>query len=549
VTDIWLPNLWAYAVQVSLLVITGALLILVLKMDAPRVRLACWRGLLGICLLLPLIQPWHPMDGGTVKVTQGPAIAHSGAAAGQAASFDWTQWVLPVLAAGVVLRLGLVGVGFWRLRRYRCGSVAAEHRFVEMQERLGVSADVRVSQDVAGPVTFGLWHPVVLLPAGAGVDEAVACHELLHVRRRDWAWIVAEECVRSVLWFHPAAWWLVARIQLTREEVVDREVVEITRSREQYLEALLAMAAVRAGVFPIPASLFLRRRHLRRRVAALMKEVAMSRLRVSTSTAALAAVVTATVWMGARWFPLQAAPAPQEQTQQKLTREKMVQPKYPVEAKMKGIEGDVVLHISVDDQGDVADAYVVSGPNELRESALQAVRQWKYDKTGAVPASMDVTVTFSLEKPASVAKDKEKPGGPRSGVSGGVPGGVAGGVAGGVKDGVAGGVATEQARTEDSSPPKRIRVGGNVQAANLIYKVTPLYPPEAKEARVQGTVRMNVTVGSDGTVTHVELESGDPLLAPAAMEAVKAWIYRPTLLNGEPVEVVTKVDVNFTLTQ
>jgi TonB family protein len=360
-----------------------------------------------------------------------------------------------------------------------------------------------------------------------------------------------------VLWFHPAAWWLVGRIQLSREEVVDREVVEITRSREQYLEALLAMAAVRAGVFPIPASLFLRRRHLRRRVAALMKEVSMSRLRVSTSTAALAAGVAATVWMGARWFPLQAAPVPQEQTQQKLVRVKMVQPKYPADAKLKGIEGDVVLHISVDDEGDVADAYVVSGPNELREPALQAVRQWKYDKTGAVPASSEVTVTFSLEKPGSAAKEKEtarprneeRAGGPRSGVSGGVPGGVAGGVPGGVKDGVPGGVATEQAPAEDSPAPKKIRVGGNMQAANLIYKLTPKYPPEAKEARVQGTVTMAVTVGSDGKVKDVQLMTGPDLLVQSAMEAVWQWVYRPTLLNGEPVEVLTQVDVNYTLTQ
>jgi TonB family protein len=288
-----------------------------------------------------------------------------------------------------------------------------------------------------------------------------------------------------------------------------------------------------------------------------MKEVSMSRLRVSTSTAALAAVVAATVWMGARWFPLQAAPVPQEQTQQKLVRVRMVQPKYPADAKLKGIEGDVVLHISVDDEGDVADAYVVSGPNDLREPALQAVRQWKYDKTGAVPASSEVTVSFSLEKPGSAAKEKEtarprneeRTGGPRSGVSGGVPGGVAGGVPGGVKDGVPGGVPSEQTPAEDSSPPKRIRVGGNMQATNLIYKLTPKYPPEAKEARVQGTVTMAVTVGSDGKVKDVQLITGPDLLVQSAMEAVWQWVYRPTLLNGEPVEVLTQVDVNYTLTQ
>jgi TonB family protein len=541
VTDLWLPNLWAYAVQISLLVLTGALLVRILKIDAPRVRLACWRGLLAICLALPLLQSWQPVNGGSVKITLGPAVTSQTAV--RAAAFDWAQWVLPVLAAGGMLRLAMLGVGFWRLRRYRRRSVAAEQRFVELQKRLGVTADVRVSCEVAGPVTFGLWHPVVLLPAGGDVNDAVACHELLHVRRRDWIWIVAEECVRSVLWFHPAAWWLVGMIQLTREEVVDREVVEITRSREEYLEALLAMAAVRAGVLPIPASLFLRRRHLRRRVASLMKEVAMSRLRVSTSTAALAVMVAATVWMGARWFPLQAAPVPQEQTQQTRTRVKMVQPGYPAEAKAKGIEGEVVLRLSVSERGDVADAYVLSGPNELRESSLTAVRQWKYEKS-ETPASMDVTVTFSLEKPAAGAKDKERPSAPRTGVSGG----VSGGVAGGVKDGVAGGVPVQQTPSEESPAPKRIRVGGNAQSNNLIYKLTPKYPPEAKEARVQGTVTLAVTVGSDGRVKDVQLLSGPDLLVQSAMEAVWQWVYRPTLLNGEPVEVLTQVDVNYTLT-
>ncbi len=536
-TDLWLPNLWAYTVQISLLVLTGALLVRILKIDAPRVRLACWRGLLVICLLLPLLQSWQPVNGGSVKITFGPAVTTQTEV--RAAAFDWAQWVLPVLAAGGMLRLAMLGVGFWRLRRYRRRSVAAEQRFVELQKQLGVAADVRVSCEVAGPVTFGLWHPVVLLPAGGDVNDAVACHELLHVRRRDWIWIVAEECVRSVLWFHPAVWWLVGMIQLTREEVVDREVVEITRSREQYLEALLAMAAVRAGVFPIPASLFLRRRHLRRRVASLMKEVAMSRLRVSTSTAAMAAMLAATVWMGARWFPLQAAPAPQQQTQQTPARVKMVQPVYPAEAKAKGIEGGVVLRLSVNERGDVTDAYVLSGPNELRESSLAAVGQWKYEKSDT-PASLDVTVTFSLEKPATVATHKERPSAPRAPVSGG----ISGGVPGGVKDGVPGGVPAE-----DSPAPKRIRVGGNAQSNNLIYKLTPKYPQEAKEARVQGTVTLAVTVGSDGRVKDVQLLSGPDLLVQSAMEAVWQWVYRPTLLNGEPVEVITQVDVNYTLTQ
>src|SRR5579872_148788 len=95
--------------------------------------------------------------------------------------------------------------------------------------------------------------------------------------------------------------------------------------------------------------------------------------------------------------------------------------------------------------------------------------------------------------------------------------------------------------------PRRIRVGGAVQEANLIRRVDPIYPAAALEARVQGTVSFLVTIGSDGRVMTTQLISGPPLLTESARDAVRHWIYRPTLLNSQPVEVITSVDVNFTL--
>jgi TonB family protein len=97
------------------------------------------------------------------------------------------------------------------------------------------------------------------------------------------------------------------------------------------------------------------------------------------------------------------------------------------------------------------------------------------------------------------------------------------------------------------SPPQRIRVGGNTQAMNLISKVTPVYPPLAKQARIQGVVSFTATIGKDGYIENLQLISGHPLLAEAASEAVRQWVYRPTLLNGAPVSVITQIDVNFTL--
>jgi len=92
-------------------------------------------------------------------------------------------------------------------------------------------------------------------------------------------------------------------------------------------------------------------------------------------------------------------------------------------------------------------------------------------------------------------------------------------------------------------------VGGNVQQQKLVQQPRPVYPPLAKEARISGVVRLNAIIGKDGTVQDLTIASGHPLLVPAAMEAVKQWVYQPTLLNGQAVEVVTQIEVNFTLSQ
>jgi TonB family protein len=97
-----------------------------------------------------------------------------------------------------------------------------------------------------------------------------------------------------------------------------------------------------------------------------------------------------------------------------------------------------------------------------------------------------------------------------------------------------------------SAPPGRIRAG-NIQEDKLIRKVDPVYPPLAAQARIQGMVKLQVTIGKDGQVQNTMVLSGHPLLVPAALEAVKQWVYRPTLLNGASMEVVTEVEVPFTL--
>jgi periplasmic protein TonB len=131
-----------------------------------------------------------------------------------------------------------------------------------------------------------------------------------------------------------------------------------------------------------------------------------------------------------------------------------------------------------------------------------------------------------------------------AGVVGGVPGGVPGGSMGGVMGSILNSTPTVAPKI---ATPQRVRVSSGVSTGMLVRKVQPSYPPLARQARIQGTVVLQATISKEGNVENLQLVSGHPMLAPAAIEAVKQWRYKPYLLNGEPVEVETQVQVNFTL--
>jgi protein TonB len=131
-----------------------------------------------------------------------------------------------------------------------------------------------------------------------------------------------------------------------------------------------------------------------------------------------------------------------------------------------------------------------------------------------------------------------------TGVVGGVPGGVPGGSMGGVIGSV---LSSTPVAVPKIATPQRVRVSSGVQSGLLVRKVNPTYPPLARQARIQGVVILQAQISKDGNIENLQLVSGHPMLAPAAIEAVKQWKYKPYLLNGEPVEVETQVQVNFTL--
>ena len=137
--------------------------------------------------------------------------------------------------------------------------------------------------------------------------------------------------------------------------------------------------------------------------------------------------------------------------------------------------------------------------------------------------------------------------------TGGVVGGVPGGIPGGQLGGVIGGIISASTRPVPKLPafkpvvPKRVRVSQGVTQGLLLRKVSPTYPPLARQARIHGTVLLQAIIAKDGNIQNLQVISGHPMLVPAAIGAVKEWHYRPYLLNGIPVEIETTITVNFQL--
>lgn len=640
-----LQNLAFWSLQIAGVVMAAALFPALARLRAPHARLMYWQAVLGACVLLPVLQRWEHH---TVVMTQAPVVSTATAITktGTHASFDWLGLIAPVLIAGALVRLGLIGAGFLRLARYRRHSTP-----LDPPSSWGTEAELLVSEEIGGPVTFGFRNAVVLLPANfAGMDEAardaVLCHEILHVRRRDWLFTIAEELVRAALWFHPAIWWTLSEIQLAREQAVDREAIDMIKARNTYVDVLLSMAGAslpRANMGVDAAPAFLRKRHLKQRMVLILKESSMSRRRMVSTVAAGLAMVAGACWFVTSALPLQGAPqtiSDSRGVSVDLSGVPLLHRagvNYPESAISKGIEGAVSVLVRTDADGNVIDANIASGPDELRKAVLQSVLAWHFGKSAA-SSTRQISITFVLPKnggtatvtatapeigaaplpqpgplaairplvaqqrvtPAPDAANSTSINVRGSGELGkvisidtyGLPESSQSDLIRSLPIHV-GDVLRFQDMAETSNavhafdehltlsfrhpspseiavvigapgntppppppptgmpalPPSQIRVGANVESANLLKQVQPVYPPLAKAARVQGTVVFDAVIAKDGTVSNLTVVSGPPLLQVAAMQAARQWQYKPTLLNGQPVEVRTTISMNFALDQ
>ncbi len=214
--------------------------------------------------------------------------------------------------------------------------------------------------------------------------------------------------------------------------------------------------------------------------------------------------------------PETTAPVPPDST--KLEVIKSVHAAYPVEAVENKMQGQVRLKILIDQQGNVESADMIEGDDVFRKSAIDAAMKWKYKPyiKGGKPVRVSTTLNMNFVFTGNTEDVKDSD-------------------------------AHKLASLSDPSLSKRIRLSQGVSEGMLIHRVQPTYPPEARQAHVQGMVVLKAVIGKDGRINDLTVVSGAPELRQSALGAVRQWRYRPYALNGAPVEVDTLITVNYQL--
>ena len=422
--ELWLSNLWFYSLQTGILILVGGLLAWIFRLRAPGGVHLYWRLLLAGCLILAF-QPGvpgalpDPVPVPSFGETVFPVSAMANVPAPPVANLY--PWLGGLLILGIVLRSVWLGIGLYRLHRLklRTRHLPVPPHLRVLMEKLEISARIRVSAEVIGPVTFGYFRPVVVFPESftelnEEMQSAVACHEALHVKRRDWLWNILDEVVRTLFWFHPGFHWLVGRIQLTREQIVDEQAVKLLGSRKTYLRSLLEFVKRGRNTYSLPAPLFLKESQLSHRVRLMvqLREVKLSKTKTIASLAACFGLLAVAGWWSLSALPMErpsvgrlaqvepeernAIPIPVEgnvMARRLLNRD---DPEYPLVAKEAGIEGGVFLRVLIDKSGAIQEAEVVQGHPALRDAALDSLKTWRWEPIKVDGEAVPVTTTIAF---------------------------------------------------------------------------------------------------------------------------------------------------------
>jgi TonB family protein len=557
------PTLLA-SVSVRAAIVAGAagIVLRVARVRTEAARHAVWSvvaaGMLLSLTTAPLLPPIRlrvlsasPVPVAVVTAGAEPAMVAMGPTPEVRYRLSWRQVAVAVYGLGMavsLLRLALAYGFTWRLVR--------RSRPVEL---LG---DVYESRWIAVPMTVGWLRPKILLPPNwrewdRTKLDAVFAHERAHIERADWLTTGIAALNRSVFWFHPLAWWLERTLSRLSEQACDDAALRELGRREQYAQVLLDMAAevkswrgrvaweamamakateVRVRIDrildetrPIPGGWNRRRRAgllaggvpLFCVVSAL--QLAPARAIEQKSPAAQTPVVSPAPPEARTQSPSEAPRAPRDSKRKNAPAAqpkpvKTVAAEYPTAARAANVEGTVRLSIAVGKDGTVTDVTSASGHPLLIPAATEAVRKWAYGPQRA-ELRLQVEVPFHLDRSTPAQAPQ---------------------------------IANSAAPAEESTSARptapasgSLAPRGSIEPARVIYKKPPEYPMMARQMGANGEVQLAVIVGTDGRVKGIRVLRGHPLLVKAAMDAVQQWIYRPTLLNGAPVQNEVRVTLSF----
>jgi TonB family protein len=435
--------------------------------------------------------------------------------------------IVGVWLIGVAIGTGLLVLGAVRLARLRRAAASLTdgrwHRLaVEIAAETGIRRPIMLLSGRASDVlaTWGLFRPRVLLPAQALTwnEERAAValrHELAHVRRCDWAVQLAAEMLRTVFWFNPLCWMLSIRLRQEGEHACDDAVLGAGVPAVTYASHLVEIAKACRRPAPgwLPAMSIARPSTLERRIT-VMLNTRLSRQAPTWRTTAVVVVALVGILVPTASFTVRAQNAgPRALTGHIYDATGSVLP--GVELTL--IDEREVGWSAVTDPTGAFDftpvgagkyglVVALPGFRPLRsELTLAAARDWTRNITMQVGALQE-TITVTAKRPAEVARPAAVAGGP-------------------------------------------VRVGGNIKAPRKLKDARPVYPAAMREAGLEGVVPMEALIGPDGTVASVRVLSAEvhPAFARAAEDAVRQWVFSPTLLNGVPVEVEMTVSVQFSL--
>ena len=475
---------------------------------------------------------WRHQSGAVVTVSQtlrlvGPTAPH----------VRTVNWPLTIWITGFCIGLLPWLFGHLKLRRILVQSsqlVDPEWQSLLSEEcsRLGLRnhPDLLVCNRSIVPLVFGLFHPRILLPSECAHWQpfrrrAVLLHELMHIHRRDLFWQSFANFTSALWWFQPLCWLGRRRLRAESEQACDAWVVSCGIRASDYADELLGIAQCCQRAQSIaPATAMVRSSgDLESRLRAMFAPHAQERrrFRLVKVLALIALTLTASA---VTLFPQE------NDFQGGLTMKRTLISGLLTSA---GLTAATISGSVYDPSGTAvsnAQAVLYNPDTGLKQQAV-TTPEGKFSFE-SLPAGSYI---LHIDKPGFASLYREFNVQPDSDVSRGL-------------------VLKTSAERSGATPngsqqqPGVIRVGGESEQAKLVTKVQPIYPAAAKAAGIQGTVELDVTISKDGVPEDIRVVSSpSDELTESALEAVRQWRYSTTLLNGQPVSVVTDVIVNYTL--